>query len=286
LTIVFFGDPGNMLTAAIRDELEHSPLVIAMRFVGPNDSLADIGEPDLIISAAYPSILPDAILRRARMAAVNIHPSLLPKYRGVNPVAWALLDEAPKVGVTIHQMVAEPDAGPIAVQHPMLVQAGESLQHLNERVIKEARVALIEILVQASQNGEIPAIPQEGSPILRRRADKELHRLEIDASLTAQEIERRVNLFPTLINFWTSSARYGLWKVSVSKKRSNARPGKVISTGLAVNVVCAQNTVLAIKRVTGATLPRRSLVVEGLRNVWFRIRYLPGTRLFAFRREE
>src|SRR5581483_9956345 len=70
-------------------------------------------EPDLIVVAAYGQILPPAILELPRLGCLNVHTSLLPKYRGAAPIQWAILDGEAETGVTIMKMDAGLDTGPI-----------------------------------------------------------------------------------------------------------------------------------------------------------------------------
>ncbi|RME75573.1 MAG: hypothetical protein D6776_02885, partial [Planctomycetota bacterium] len=72
--------------------------------------------PDLILSVFYRRLLPEPTLRCARTAALNLHPSLLPRYRGRAPINWVLVHREPETGVTLHHMVAQADAGDIVAQ--------------------------------------------------------------------------------------------------------------------------------------------------------------------------
>ena len=72
--------------------------------------------PDLLVSAAYARIVPDDVLGLATIGAINVHPSLLPEYRGVGAVWWAIYEGRSTVGVTIHQMTVLVDTGPILAQ--------------------------------------------------------------------------------------------------------------------------------------------------------------------------
>jgi methionyl-tRNA formyltransferase len=91
--------------------------------------------PDFIIVAAYGQILPGWLLRSARIAAINIHGSLLPRYRGAAPVAWAIINGEENTGVTTMMMQEELDSGPILLQQsvPILIDitAGELADKLS-----------------------------------------------------------------------------------------------------------------------------------------------------------
>ena len=78
-------------------------------------------QPDLIISAAYGQIVPDILLETPRLGAINVHASLLPKYRGAAPVHYAIINGEKKTGVTIMYMAHDMDAGDIISQHQIQI---------------------------------------------------------------------------------------------------------------------------------------------------------------------
>jgi len=90
--------------------------------------------PDLITVAAYGQILPAAILDLPRFGCVNVHTSLLPKYRGAAPIQWAILDGEPQTGVTIMKMDAGLDTGPILAQQATVITSEDDAQTLHNRL--------------------------------------------------------------------------------------------------------------------------------------------------------
>ena len=91
-------------------------------------------EPELIVVAAYGKLLPEDILNVPPLGSINVHSSLLPKYRGAAPINWALLDGEPETGVTIQYMAAELDAGDILLQKSTPIGDTEDAQALTERL--------------------------------------------------------------------------------------------------------------------------------------------------------
>lgn len=89
---------------------------------------------DLILSVYYRRILPPEVLALAKVGAFNVHPSLLPAYRGRAPINWAILRGEAEVGVTIHEMIEAVDAGPIISQARLEVDADEGAGEVSERV--------------------------------------------------------------------------------------------------------------------------------------------------------
>ena len=88
--------------------------------------LAALGhlEPTIIAVACFPWLLPRALLRLPALGALNVHPSLLPAYRGPAPLFWIFHDGLEQAGVTVHLMTARADAGPIVAQRPLLLPDG------------------------------------------------------------------------------------------------------------------------------------------------------------------
>ena len=87
---------------------------------------------DAAVVAAYGQIIPEELLKIPRYGFLNIHPSLLPKYRGAAPVNWALINGEPKTGVSIMQLDAGMDSGPVYVQEKTAVGPHETAQELSE----------------------------------------------------------------------------------------------------------------------------------------------------------
>lgn len=149
--------------------------------------------PDLIISAAYARIVPDDVLAIPAIGAINVHPSLLPDYRGVCAVWWALYEGCTRVGVTIHQMTVPVDTGPILGQtaldvDPETAVPGDVWRELGDL----SRPLLIQTLEQVRETGRISGRPQpEGGSYRGPPYTKESRRLEIDWSQPAAELVRR-----------------------------------------------------------------------------------------------
>ena len=80
--------------------------------MNPARSLA----PDLVLSVFYRDLLPDPVIDAAKVAALNLHPSYLPTYRGRAPLNWVLVNGEPETGITLHHMVRRADAGDLVAQ--------------------------------------------------------------------------------------------------------------------------------------------------------------------------
>lgn len=116
--------------------------------------------PDIIITAAYGKILRPRWLALPRLGAVNVHPSLLPLYRGMNPVAAALLHGDPWTGVTTFQLDEGTDTGPILVQEATPVDPEETFGELSQRLSEMGGEILLRT-VRGLLDGSIRPMPQE-----------------------------------------------------------------------------------------------------------------------------
>lgn len=118
--------------------------------------------PDLILSVACGHLLPPWLLALPRLAATNVHYSLLPELRGAAPVQWALIRGLARTGVSIQHMAVELDAGDIIAQTTVDILPDDSQQALFER-LTEAGVPLLREVLARAEEGELPREPQDHS---------------------------------------------------------------------------------------------------------------------------
>ena len=118
--------------------------------------------PDLSIVVAYGKIMPEEIINLPKFGSINIHYSLLPKYRGASPVESAILNGDTKTGVSIQQMKYKMDSGPIITQEETEIFPTEKASELRTRLIKIGGDALVKILPTIME-GKTKPIPQDES---------------------------------------------------------------------------------------------------------------------------
>lgn len=99
----------------------------------PLDEWVARANADVICSAAYPWMIPEPVLRRPPLGAVNVHGSLLPRHRGVLPLFWVYYCDDREAGVTVHRMNARADTGPILAQEAFALPRGLPVSELNDR---------------------------------------------------------------------------------------------------------------------------------------------------------
>ncbi len=110
-------EPSRSRTAAAREALAREGIETFAVPAVDEALAARLAGADLLLVAAFGRILPAELLALPRLGAFNVHPSLLPRWRGNNPIEWQILREERTGGVTVHEIVPEVDAGPIVAAH-------------------------------------------------------------------------------------------------------------------------------------------------------------------------
>jgi len=150
-------------------------------------------QPDLIVVVAFGQILPKSILKIPKYGAINVHASLLPKYRGAAPMAWAILNGEKVTGITTMVMDEGMDTGDILLQVETPIENEETCETLHDRLASSGAELLRETL-EKIKAGNIRSIPQDHSKATYAPPLKKEDGL-IDWKKGAKEIDRRVRAF-------------------------------------------------------------------------------------------
>ncbi len=212
------------------------------------EALAIVREltPELIVVAAYGKILPEDILNVPKYGAINVHSSLLPRYRGAAPINWAILDGCTETGVSIMYMAKELDAGDVIMQKTTAIGEDEDALSLTARLADLGAEALSET-VTALQNGMAARTPQdESQQTYASMLSREMS--PIDWSRPARAIRCQVRgLIP-----WPCAAaelagqRFKVYRTAPGRETAQA-PGTVLSAGKSgIEVACGDGKSLFI----------------------------------------
>lgn len=149
--------------------------------------------PDVMVVAAYGQILPEEILELPTYGCLNIHASLLPKYRGAAPINWAIVRGETETGVTIMQMDAGLDTGPMLLKKRVDIDPLETGQELHDELAELGAEAIIEAL-EALEAGGLEATPQDDdeatyAPMLSKSDGA------IDWSVSAEDVANHIRGF-------------------------------------------------------------------------------------------
>ena len=201
--------------------------------------------PELIVVAAYGRILPQDILDCPPKGCINVHSSLLPRYRGAAPINWAILNGDGETGVTIMHMAATLDAGDIIAQAYAPIGPDETAPELTAR-LAELGGALLAETVARIEAGTAERIPQEEEQAtLAPMLGKELSPL--DFSRSAQALHDQVR---GLIPWPAATARVGGVRCKIfatAAERGSGGPGTVLEAGKnGILIACGGDTALRI----------------------------------------
>jgi methionyl-tRNA formyltransferase len=203
--------------------------------------------PDVMVVAAYGLILPQAILDTPRLGCINIHASLLPRWRGAAPIQRAILAGDATTGISIMRMDAGLDTGPVYLKRPIAIKPEETAGELQSRLAELGATCILETL-DALASGTARAEPQDGSGVTyARKVGKSEAR--IDWSLPAREIARAVRAFnpwPVAETRWRGQ-QLRVWRARVLELGAAAPPGTVVGADSAGIVVACGEGVLAIE---------------------------------------
>ncbi len=150
-------------------------------------------EPDMLVVAAYGQILPQTLLDIPENGSLNVHASLLPRWRGAAPIQAAILHGDKQSGVTIMQMDAGLDTGPILSQHKIELTADETGGSLTERLSRIGADLLVETIPQLL-SGDIEPEPQDETQATHAPSLKKSDG-ELDLEATAEQLARQIRAF-------------------------------------------------------------------------------------------
>jgi methionyl-tRNA formyltransferase len=196
--------------------------------------------PDLAVVAAYGQILPPAVLDIPRFGCLNVHTSLLPKYRGAAPIQWAILNDEIETGVTLMKMDPGLDTGPIVATVRTQITADDDAPKLQDRLAEMGANLLGQTIPEYVAGGVEPhPQPAEGASYARKITREDGR---IDWSQPARLIWNRVRgliPWPGAFSWWPIGPKPRLLKIWGAQLEAGAvgKPGEVISadsTGILV----------------------------------------------------
>jgi len=234
---------------------------------------------ELFVVADYGQILRAETLGVAPRGAINLHASLLPRYRGAAPVNWALYHGEAETGVTVFQLTPQVDAGPIFVQQTVAIEPGERAGQLETRLAEIGAPRVVET-VDAIEAGRAKPLAQPAAQASRAPRLKK-HDGEVDWSRPAHCIVdqiRAMDPWPGTFTFWhrqqAPPLRLGLHRASVVSGEAASAPGTILQAEGDRLVVATGEQALLLESVQPSG-KRRLGVAEFLRGYPLR----PGQRL-------
>jgi methionyl-tRNA formyltransferase len=206
--------------------------------------------PDAVVIIAYGQIIPARLLTIPRLGWINLHASLLPRYRGAAPIHWAIANGETTTGLTTMQIEAGMDTGPTLLQHELKIGADETSPELAARMSETGAGLIVDSLLQLDR-GEIFPQPQDSSkatyaPILKKEDGR------IDWTRTAEQTYNRMRGFAPWPGAYSTfrGQTCHLWgrpeKIEASK---GSAPGEIIFSAKDTFVICGAGTYLRLQFV-------------------------------------
>ena len=214
------------------------------------EALAQLKElaPELIVVAAYGRLLPDEILALPPKGCINVHSSLLPKYRGSAPIHWAVVNGDKETGVTIMDVVKELDGGDILAQVTTTIDPDELVETVHDRLAALGGELLVKTVAQI-EDGTVRRTPQDPAqvtyaPMLSRELSP------IDWTMDARAIHNKIrglNPWPATSTDVISGDTVKLYRSAVLDKTVSARPGTIVAAGKeGIDIACGDGKVLRV----------------------------------------
>lgn len=203
---------------------------------------------DAAVVAAYGMLLPSPILEAPKQGCINIHPSLLPRWRGPSPVQYAIWKGDKETGVSVMSLEKAMDTGAIIAQEKHLVSGEETFGTLNQALWDKGKNLLSKCLDDLAQTGELKNTPQSeaGVTYCKLFTKEQGH---IDWNQPAEDIDRQIRALNPWPGTWClegNGKRFKILSASVLKEESSKNLGDVLEGG---RIICGSGTVLQLNKI-------------------------------------
>ncbi len=223
--------------------------------VEDQQALAEL-QPDLMVVTAYGLLLPKAVLDIPRLGCINIHASLLPRWRGAAPIQRAILAGDKTTGVTIMQMDEGLDTGNMLLRRECAIHDDDTGSSLHDRLMQMGADALLECLPDLLAGNIQPQKQDETQACYAHKLSKQ--EAELDWSQSAAQLERCVrayNAWPVAFTHYHKKGRaetLRVWRAQVVQQQTDAAPGSVLACNKhGIDVACGEG-VLRLQQVQPA----------------------------------
>jgi methionyl-tRNA formyltransferase len=215
--------PATLKTAEVRSDLLDVPL-------------------DVLVVAAYGLLLPRSVLDWPRYGCLNVHASLLPRWRGAAPIERAIEAGDTSTGITIMQMDAGLDTGPIVASTVIPIDPRETAGSLIDKLAAMGAKAIVETLAHLARRGSLATTPQPAEGVSYARKI-EAHEAAIGWRAPAAAIERKIRAFNPVPGAysWLNEERVKLWAATVIASATQQQPGTVVGIAAeGIDVACGE----------------------------------------------
>ena len=185
-------------------------------------------DPEVIVVAAFGQILPESILNMPKYGCINVHASLLPKYRGAAPIQWSVIDGEKETGVTIMYMEKGLDTGDMIEHVVVPIDAKETGESLHDKLAVAGGPLLLDVLAKL-ENGTAVRTPQnDADSCYAKMLTKDLGKIDWNKdAVSIERLIRGLNSWPSAYTaFYDKTLK--IWDADVEEESSDAQPGTVV----------------------------------------------------------
>jgi len=198
--------------------------------------------PEVLVVAAYGKLLPSEYLNLAPFGAINVHPSLLPKYRGPSPIQWVLLKGERETGVTTFLMDEGLDSGPILLQERIPIEDEDTYSSLFEKLSRLSAQLTLKTL-EGMEKGTLTPISQDHQKACyTKKIDRSLALINWDRP--AREVWNKVRAlegWPCAYTFWKGKL-LKIWRASLGEGKGE--PGTIIGLKGGIEIACSDGSLI------------------------------------------
>jgi methionyl-tRNA formyltransferase len=217
---------------------------------------------DVMVVAAYGLILPLPVLQIPRLGCLNIHASLLPRWRGAAPIQRAILAGDDRTGITIMQMDEGLDTGAMLLKKACPIGAGDTAQMLHDKLEKLGAEAIVEVMQQLDKEGLTGLVQDEAQVTYAAKLNKA--EAQLDWTQSAAQLERAVRAYNPVPGAYTSlnGTIIKVWQANLSEEGQD-EPATVLSVNKrGIQVACGQGALSleVLQRPNGKALPANQFV--------------------------
>ncbi len=185
--------------------------------------------PDLLVVVAYGKILPEALLTLAPRGGINVHASLLPRFRGAAPINWAIIEGEEETGITIMQITRGMDEGDILLQRAIPILPTDTAQTLHDRLAPLGATCLMEALTQMEEGSLTPRAQDHSLATYAPRLKKEDGKIQWNRNARdLYNLIRGVIPWPGAYTF-RQKALLKIWWADWEETQTDKRPGEVVA---------------------------------------------------------
>lgn len=209
----------------------------------------EIIAPDVIVVVAYGQILPERILNLPKYGCINVHGSLLPKYRGAAPIQWAVLNGEEKTGITTMYMEKGLDTGDMIDKAEVVLDPKETAGSLHDKLMNLGADLLLETLDKLEKGTIVRTKQDDSQSCYAKMLSKEMGRM--DFSRSAKELEqwiRGMNPWPSAYTTMNGKT-LKIWDADVVSYEGSEEPGTVVKVTKDTIIVAAGEGALALKEI-------------------------------------